>query len=75
MAAQDTQLGRDGEDQGLEIVEVVVARTTDVGGREEGEDILGGLWQFPELSGDLVLVGEDVIYAQMHAHKQETADG
>jgi hypothetical protein len=53
VVAQHNQARRDGEDQRLEVGEVVVARAADVRGREEREDILSRLGQLPELSQPL----------------------
>ena len=49
MIAQHEQLGRYREDEGFEVVEVVIAGTPYIRGREEGEDIFCRLWQLPEL--------------------------
>jgi hypothetical protein len=53
VVAQHNEARRHGEDQRLEVGEVVVARAADVGGREEREDILSRLGQLPELSQQL----------------------
>jgi hypothetical protein len=37
------------ENQVMEIAEGIISSATDVGGGEEGEDVFGGLWEFPEL--------------------------
>jgi hypothetical protein len=50
VVAQDNEARGDGEDQRLEVGEVVVAGAANVCGREEREDILGRLGQLPELA-------------------------
>lgn len=39
----------DCEDERFKVAMRLVSYAADVGGGEEGEDVLDGLWQFPEL--------------------------
>ena len=50
VGAKDAEARADGEDQRLEVGEVVVAGAADIGRREEREDVFGGFRQLPELA-------------------------
>lgn len=49
VVSQDAEARRYSEDQRLEVGKIAVACAADVGWGEEGEDILGGLGELPEL--------------------------
>jgi hypothetical protein len=66
VVAEDDEARGHGEDERLEVGQVVVARAADVCGREEREDIFGRLWQLPELAHRSVqhsIVVESTAYA------------
>lgn len=60
VVAEHAEARGDGENQRLEVCEIVVARAADICRREERKDIFGGFGQLPELVQQLARVASSM---------------